>query len=94
VDKAVAKRIMEVTPNNVRAILEPLLDPVEVQFAVDRFKEVQAALKALKESGKLIDNWHDPNLPATMTLDNDNYVARDKKTVEALEKKGLIAARR
>jgi hypothetical protein len=91
VDKAVAKHIMQISPFNVKVLLEPLLDPVEVQAAVDRFKEVQEALKKLETAGKLIDNWNDANLPPQMTQDKENYVARDKKIVEDLEKRGLIA---
>lgn len=57
IDKAMGERILQVKDTDIRDALAGLLAPAEIAATVSRFLEVQRAVRAAKQSGRLEDTW-------------------------------------
>jgi hypothetical protein len=57
IDAEFGERILQVTANDIRAVLAGLLSPAEISATLDRFRHVQESVAQLKAGGQLVHTW-------------------------------------
>ncbi len=57
VDRKFAERVLSITDDQLRAVLEPLLGPEELAAAMGRWIQVQNELKIKRATNQLVDQW-------------------------------------
>ena len=65
VDEQFGKRILQIREQDIRATLEGLLAPAEVDATVQRFTLVQDVVKSLDAKGELTSDWNKATAAAT-----------------------------
>ncbi|HTW17760.1 MAG TPA: DUF4157 domain-containing protein [Nocardioides sp.] len=57
IDRPFAERLLQISPESIKAALTGLLSPAEIAATVTRFLKVQDAIRAADQAGQLVDKW-------------------------------------